>query len=276
MNHLLAFVLRAGLFTLATLAGIPAWAGAGCTSRHPSPQQLDAAAATALRAVDALDAADAPVALIARVGTDLSRQGLVYSHAGFVLRDHADGRWTVVHLLNECGTDRSGLYVQGLVDFFADDLVNQDLRIVWFTPDAARRLDQRLAQVSRDPLHNPHYNLIARPGSRDYQNSTAWLVEMMASALAERPVKDRVEAYAVAHTQGFVPDQIKIPYTKRVMGGLFTANVAFTDHPLATRLSGNYPVITVRSILRYLDRTGYAADVLEWRNGRLMSTPGPA
>lgn len=276
MTRLPAFVLRASLFVLASLAGSTAWAGAGCAARHPSPQQLDAAAATALRAVDALEAADASVALIARVGTDLSKQGLVYSHAGFVLRDHPDGRWTVVHLLNECGSDRSGLYAQGLVDFFSDDLVNQDLRIVWFTPDVARRLSQYLAHMPRGNLHNSHYNLIARPGSRDYQNSTAWLVEVMASAQATRPVKDRVDAYALARAGGFVPDIIGIPYAKRVLGGLFSANVAFTDHPVATRLSGDYPVITVRSIFRFFDKAGYTARVEEWRHGRRMSAPGPA
>lgn len=97
------------------------------------PHKVADAARTALLAAQQLDEVDAPVALIARVGTDLSKQGTVYSHAGFAVRDHAEGRWTVVHLLNECGSDRSGLYAQGLVNFFADDLVNEDLRIVWFT-----------------------------------------------------------------------------------------------------------------------------------------------
>ena len=193
-----------------------------------------------------------------------------------MVRDHPQGRWTVVHLLNECGSDRSGLYAQGLVNFFSDDLVNQDLRIVWFKPDVAQRLTRRLQQVPRHSLHHPHYNLIARPGSRDYQNSTAWLVEMMASAIADSPIYDRATAYAFARGDGFVPETIHVPYTKRVLGGLFTANVDFTDHPVATRLSGDYPVVTVRSIFRYLDRAGYTERVQEWRNGRLMAKPGPA
>lgn len=251
-------------------------AGSACDEQQLPPNKLGAAAQTALLAVAALDRTDAPVALIARVGTDLSKHGLVYSHAGFVVRDHAHGRWTVLHLLNECGSDRSGLYAQGLVNFFSDDLVNQDLRIVWFTPEVANRLAERLNQLPRHSLHHPRYNLIARPGSREYQNSTAWTLEVMASALAGRTLPDRAAAYAFTRSDGFVPDSIHIPYSKRVLGGLFSANTVFTDHPVATRLSGDYPVITVRSIFRYLDQAGYIERQHEWRNGRLQARPGPA
>lgn len=241
-----------------------------------SPAKVAAAAETAMHTVAALDEADAPVALVARVGTDLSKHGLVYSHVGFVLRDHPDGRWTVLHLLNACGTDRSALHAQGLVNFFADDLVNQDARIVWLQPALAQRLASQLRALPRNALHQPHYNVIARPGSRDYQNSTAWVLETLAAALPEAgTLHDRGHAYAYAEHDDFQPDRIHIAYSKRILGGLFSANAAFTDHPVGTRLSGDYPVITVRSILRYLQARGYAVQQREWRNGRLQSRPGP-
>jgi len=265
---------------LAVLVMLLPWAeacaGSACDEQPVAPHDIALAAQTALLAAAALDKADAPVALIARVGTDLSKQGLVYSHAGFVVRDHAHGRWTVVHLLNECGSDSSHLYAQGLVNFFSDDLVNQDLRIVWFKPDIANRLAGRLKQIPRHSLHHPRYNLIARPGSRDYQNSTAWIVEMMASALAGDDFYDRTTAYAFTRSDGFVPDTIHIPYAKRVLGGIFSANTVFTDHSVATRLSGEYPVITVRSIFRYLDQAGHVERQQEWREGQLQARMGPA
>jgi hypothetical protein len=271
MKRALAALLLASWLGLADAS-----AGGACDEQHPSPLKLAAAAQTALLAAAALDQADAPMALIARVGTDLSKHGLVYSHAGFAVRDHAHGRWTVVHLLNECGSDRSGLYAQGLVNFFSDDLVNQDLRIAWFTPEVANRLAERIKQLPRHSLHHPRYNLIARPGSRAYQNSTAWILEVMASALAGRAFPDRTAAYAFVRSDGFAPDSIHIPYSKRVLGGLFSANTVFTDHPVATRLSGDYPVITVRSIFRYLDQAGYVEHQQEWRDGQLRARPGPA
>lgn len=251
-------------------------AGTNCEARVMPPTKVAAAAETALRTARALDERDAPVALVARVGRDLSGHGLVYSHAGFAVRDHADGRWSVVHLLNECGSHRSGLYAQGLVNFFSDDLVNQDARIVWLQPAHAQRLADHLRALPSNPLYQPDYNLIARPGSRDYQNSTAWVLETLAATLpAASDARSRAQAWAIADRGGFRPDTIHIPYSKRVLGGLFGSNVAFTDHTVGTRLSGHYPVVTVRAILRWLDERGHAQAQVEWRAGRLQASPGP-
>lgn len=265
---------------VAVLAAVLAWlpaqgrAGTGCSGEPLPPAKLAAAAQTALTVAAALDREDAPLALVARVGTDLSAQGLVYSHIGFVVRDHPAGRWTAVHLLNQCGSDRSHLYTQGLVNFFADDLVNQDARIVWLEPALAQRLAERLRALPAGALHQPRYNLIARPGSAGYQNSTAWVLETLGAALAPTPAADRAAAFAAVRGDGFRADRVRIPYSKRVLGGLFTANIAFTDHPVATRLGGDYPVVTVRSIVEYLERSGHVQAQREWRNGRAMDAPG--
>lgn len=261
---------------LACVAPARVQAGANCEAARMSPEKVAAAAETALRTVAALDGHDAPVAMVARVGTDLSKHGLVYSHAGFAVRDHPQGRWTVVHLLNECGSSRSGLYAQGLVNFFADDLVNQDARIVWLQPDHARRLAAHLQALPANALFQPDYSLIARPGSRRYQNSTAWVLETLAATLPGADgVRDRQRAHALAVAHGFRADTLRIPYSKRVLGGLFGSNVAFADHDLGTRLSGDYPVVTVRSILRWLAREDRAQGQMEWRDGQLLPRPGP-
>jgi len=254
----------------------PAHAGTDCTMRTMAPTRIADAAATALLVVAALDESNAPVAMVSRVGTDLSKHGLRYSHAGFAVRDHRDGRWTVVHLLNDCSSDGSGLYAQGLVNFFADDLVNQDARITWLQPDVAERLAARLLALAGDALYTPRYNLIARPDSRHYQNSTSWVLEHIAAALpANVKIHTRASAYRQALAHDFEPGRIRIPYTKRIVGGLFAGNLVFTDHPVATRLGGDYPVVTVRSILEWLQRSGIGVQEREWRHGRAMTTPGP-
>ena len=255
----------------------PAHAGTDCTLQTMPPTRIADAASTALMVVAALDDRNAPVAMVSRVGTDLSKHGLRYSHAGFAVRDHRDGRWTVVHLLNDCSSDGSGLYAQGLVNFFADDLVNQDARITWLQPDIAERLAARLLALPGDPLYTPRYNLIARPDSRQYQNSTSWVLEHIAAAIPPPRVGilTRSAAYQQALAHDFEPGRIRIPYTKRIVGGLFAGNLVFTDHPVATRLGGDYPVVTVRSILEWLQRSEIAAHEREWRHGRAMATPGP-
>lgn len=270
-------MLAAAMVVAGVVGLLPAQGRAGtrCEAETVSPQKVAAAAQTALTVAAALDERDAPAALVARVGTDLSAQGLVYSHIGFVVRDHPSGRWTALHLLNECGSDRSNLYAQGLVNFFSDHLVNQDARIVWLEPAQAQRLAERLRALPRDGLHQPHYNLIARPGSADYQNSTAWVLEILGTTLPDISADaNRRGAYLAAQHDGFRPDAIHIPYSKRVLGGLFSANVAFTDHSIGTRLGGDYPVVTVRSIVQYLDRSGHVDAQREWRNGRVMERLG--
>jgi hypothetical protein len=270
-----AAAILLGLVLAAAAPG--ARAGTACVEHAPTASTLADAAASALRVQAVLEAEDAPVALLARAGTDLSKYGLHYSHVAFVVRDHPAGRWTVVHLLNECGTDHSTLYAQGLVNFFADDLVAQDARVEWLPPELADRLARDLAGPNVAALHDRDYNVIARPDSQRTQNSTSWVLEMLAAAWSPPGMApDRTRAQGIARGTGHVPDRIHIPYSKRVLGGLFSANTDFTDHPVATRLSGDYPVVTVRSILRWLQANSLERRTWEWRDGREQAPPGPA
>lgn len=268
MKALLTFAL------IGLLAASHAHAGTACEATAPSPRKIAAAADMALRVADALDEHEAPVALVARHGQDLSKYGLYYSHVGFALRDARDGRWSVIHLLNDCGSDSSALYAQGLVDFFSDNLVDVDARMVWLQSDDAQRVANHLLGDPSRLLHEPHYNVIARPGSTRYQSSTAWVLENLAAMLDDNCVDRRQSAQTCVDGDGFHSDRIHIAYGKRVLGGLFSANTVFTDHPLATRLAGDYPVVTVRAIVEYLQRAGHVEREMEWRGGRLLATPG--
>lgn len=245
-------------------------AGVNCEGRAVTPEQMAQAASNAMAIRNSLDASDAPVALVARVGTDLSRHGLRYSHAGLAVRDHPSGRWTVVHLLNECGRSTSRLHVEGLVNFYADNLEPGFARTVWIRPELAEQL-ATWTEADFRRLHEARYNLITRPGSARYQNSTAWLLEVLAAAQLRQPSPTRAQAQALLSAQGFVPDHINISYGERIAGGLFSATTVFTDHPLATRLSGDYPVITVRAIVGYLSSQGLLVREVEWMSG----TPVP-
>jgi len=162
------------------------------------------------------------------------------------------------------------------VNFFADDLVTQDARIIWLQPAHAERLALHLAGLPQASLFQPRYNLIARPDSTQYQNSTSWLLETLSATQPARgDIRTRHIAYAQALAIGFEPDILRIAYTKRVAGGLFGGNLSFSDHPVATRLSGRSPVVTVRAILAWLDRSALAQEQAEWRGGMLQCQPGP-
>jgi len=253
-----------GALLLALLAFAPlAHAGGGCKVEHASAAQVATAARAAERMRATLESGDAPVALVARIGTDLSRFGQKYSHVGVAVRDHADGRWTVVHLLNVCGTDHSGIYAEGLTNFFLDEMVSYDGAVVFLEPALARKLAER---ITRDPLalHERRYNVIARWDSERYQNSTAWVLEQLVSAAHDLdPSLGRQAAQAQLVADHYRADVLHIPYAERLAGGLFMPNVAFTDHPLGARLSGEYPVVTVRSIFEYLDAQHESQRVVE-------------
>ncbi len=265
----------APLWLCLLLVTLPVWAGRGCETRVLPPQEMARAAESALRVATALEAQPAEVALLARAGTDLSQHGMHYSHVGFVLRDHPRGRWTVVHLLNYCGRGDSALFEEGLFNFFADDLATQDARIVWLKPKLAAKLASLLRSNAVHSLHQPRYSLIARPGSVGYQNSTAWVLELLIAAEYGTAL-DRRKVHAHVRDSGFEPDRVHIAYSKRIAGGLFADNLVFTDHSVATRLRGDYPVVSVRSILSYLEQQQQIDLQREWRRGIESERLGPA
>jgi hypothetical protein len=264
-------------FMLCLLLLKPAFAGTQCSEKTASPQSIALAAESAQRVVKALEKQNAPVALLARNGTDLTKYGLHYSHVGFVVRDHSDGRWTVIHLLNQCRSSHSDIYAQGLVNFFTDDLQSQDARIVWLKPELASRLATLLTSHAALSVFDPDYSVIARYDSKRYQNSTAWVLDVLSIAqLPNNRATRRDNAQALEKAQNFMPDMIHIAYTQRILGGFFSANTVFSDHSVGARLSGGYQVVTVRAIFRHLLQLDMIHQQWEWRDGREAVVLGPA
>jgi hypothetical protein len=224
------------------------WAGKSCQHVLPSATASEAAAAASVALKSALEARGTDLAIVARRGQDLSAQGLIYSHAAIAQK--RNGQWRVVHLLNECGTDSGALFEEGLFEFFSDSPISYQSKIVWLNDAVSADISQALSQHQGKAVFEPRYSIIARVGSKTRQNSTAWLLEMIVAS--HFPARDsRKEARFALEESQYQADQIHLSYGKRFAGGLFKANAIFTDHPLSTRLSGNYPVSTVRSVFRY-------------------------
>ncbi|MEO9063859.1 MAG: DUF2145 domain-containing protein [Burkholderiaceae bacterium] len=205
------------------------------------------------RSFDLLEASGAEVALIARAGQDLTRYGLRYSHMGFVWCDHPDGRWTVVHELNACGSAESSLFDQGLGNFFLDDPFRYEALIVIPDVESQHRLATMLAGDMPQRMHEPHYNVIAFPFSTRYQNSNQWALELMATAMSrDFPIADRASAQTWLKAAGYRPTTLEIPALTRLGGRLFKANVAFDDHPFDRRMAGRIDAVSVESVLDFL------------------------
>ncbi len=243
---------------LAVVGSCAAYAGSNCERREVDAHQLRSASTLTARVVEQLEARNRPLAVLSRVGQDLSGYGLRYSHSGLVVRDHALGRWTVIHQLNHCGGADSAIYAEGLLNFYLDDLYRYEAHIAWPDQVLSDGLLRALNAGAALRVFDPRYSVISRYGSARTQNSTAWLAELIGYALAvELPQCDRIRSSRPfgrcgLDGHGYRPEQIRISYGRRVVGGLFSANASFSDHPVSSRLSGKYQVVSVRSILALL------------------------
>ena len=241
------------LAALALAAPLAAQAGQACENKPLAPHEIVLQMDLAQRTVAALDASGARVALVARAGQDLSKYRLRYSHMGIALRDHPAGRWTVVHELNDCGTAVSGLYNEGMGNFFLTDLYRAEAQLVIPGIEAQEKLAKLVATRTPLRLHEPRYNMLAYVYSTQYQNSNQWVLETLAAALAPPgQVETRAEAQSWMRSRGFQPPTIEVPAAVRLGARMFRANVAFDDHPFDRRMAGQIDTVSTDAVLRLL------------------------
>ncbi|HTD91666.1 MAG TPA: DUF2145 domain-containing protein [Burkholderiales bacterium] len=249
-------------FLLTLPAALPAQAGRTCQELKPAPVTIQKALQLALLTRDALDASGAEVALIGRMGRDMSKQGLRYSHMALALRDHPHGRWLLTHMLNECGTAVSTLYDEGLGNFFLDDVF--EFEAIILIPN--RALQAQLLAIAATPLpvalHEHSYSLIAHPYSTRHQNSNQWVLEQIAAAMAPPDaVTHRAQAQRWLRASGYAPTDIRVTPFERIGARFFAANVYFDDHSNDEMRFGRYQAVTVESVIRFVEQAQAAASI---------------
>jgi hypothetical protein len=187
---------------------------------------------------EALAASGAEVALIARSGTDLSRFGLRYSHAGVALADGLDMPWAVRQLYYACAEGQPRLFDQGLAGFVSgtDDASVGYVRLLLLPPAAAAPL----AAAARDKplalgLLNARYSANAYPFSTRYQNCNQWVAELMAAATAGMAAREDAQAWL--RREGYAPQPVHAsPWL--MLAGRFVPWLHFDDHPAEQLDSG--------------------------------------
>ncbi|TWI66251.1 hypothetical protein IP91_02063 [Pseudoduganella lurida] len=248
---------------IALLAAAPVHAGQSCEERPLPLEEVIRTMGLAQRTLRALDDSGASAAMVSRVGQDLSRYGLTYSHMAFVVRDHPDGRWTVVHELNDCGTAVSDLWNEGIGNFLLIGLHRHTTQLL--IPGAATQARLAALLATRTPrrLHEAHYSMLSHVFSTRYQNSNQWVLETYAAAAAPPgKVETRAEAQAWLRGSGYRPITVAVPMFTRLGGRMFRANVAFDDHPFDRRMAGQIDTVTTDSIVRFVQAQDAAARVL--------------
>lgn len=248
VRHLFAALLSVMIFT-------QAHAGSACNETPPDANNVMRALELAQKSAKALDDSGAKVAMIARVGQDLSKYHLKYSHMAFVWRPTPDKPWSVIHELNQCGTDHSSLFDEGLGNLFLDNMYSYQTLIVIPSAQTQQRMAAILASGDMKKFHGRPYNMVAYPFSTEFQNSNQWLLETLSSAMAQDTViANRTDAQAWLKLAGYRPTTLDIPMGQRLGADFFRANISFNDHPFGDRMAGRIDTVTVDSVVEFVAR----------------------
>lgn len=245
--------LFAALLLLTAFA--QAHAGSACTEAPPNADKVMRALELAQKSSKALDDSAARVAMIARVGQDLSKYHLKYSHMGFVWRSAPGQPWSVIHELNQCGTASSALFDEGLGNMFLDDMFAYQALIVIPSARTQERMAAILANGDMLKFHGRPYNMVAYPFSTEFQNSNQWLLETLSAAMAQDTViANRGDAQAWLKLAGYRPTTLNVLMMQRLGADFFRANISFNDHPFGERMAGHIDTVTVESVVNFVAR----------------------
>ena len=250
------------LMAAACLFNQAAHAGRSCEQKPLTTDAVMRGMALAEQTRQALDASGQDLVILGRVGQDLRKYGVHYSHLAFAYRE-ADGQggtvWRVLHKLNDCGSATAEIYRQGLGQFFLSDPFRYEAAFV----APASRIQSALMPVMTDrqralAMHRRPYSMVSYVWSERYQQSNQWVLETVAAAMLP-PSATRQQAQAWLMSQAYMPAILHLSALERLGGRVTAANIAFDDHPPSKRYSGQIETITADSVFRWLERSGLGA-----------------
>ena len=249
----ISMLAAAGLFIQA------AHAGRSCDQKQLTVDAVTRGMALAEQTRQALDASGQDLVLLARVGQDLGKYGIHYSHLAFAYRetdDRGGSVWRVLHKLNDCGSDHAAIHRQGLGQFFLGDPFRHEAAFI----APARPIQAALLPMMTDrqralSMHRRPYSMVSHVWSERYQQSNQWVVETMAAAMLPAGAS-RQQAQGWLMAQAYKPAVLHLSALERLGGRVTTANIAFDDHPPAKRYAGQIETITADSVFRWMERTG--------------------
>jgi hypothetical protein len=228
--------------------------GAAADDCKPVPStlaQVQQAVLAGSTLYERLERTGAEVAVVARIGTDQRKRGILYTHAGLAWRDHPKGRWHFIHELNHCGRDSSELFDDGPVDFFLERPFRYDAWVVVPAPELRRSIVALLREGADRLLHEPSYNAIAHPFRTRFQNSNQWLLELIAVALEPAGPRTRAYAQEVLRRRSFEPARVRLGFFERI-GTHNRDNVSLSDHDRSELREGGYLYVSVESLVAFL------------------------
>lgn len=244
----LTFALWLGIAPISALAD-----STNCHYNAPSVEDISATMHRAQLLKQELERQPETIAVLVRQGQDMSSRDLTWSHAGYAVRQ-SNGDWHIFHNLNICGTASSSLYIQGLYEFLADELVNQNIAIL--RPRA--ELVESLKDILRSPVklnlfHSRRYNLIAWPFAGPYQNSNGWLLEIFARA-NDAQIWSRNDARRWLKKANYQPSVVNVSGLEKLGAKLFASNIYTDDQPDEFLSQGKVGLNSGDSVIHFISR----------------------
>ena len=220
-----------------------------CRSMDIKAENLTKAITMALKLHTFLEKEQPEIALVARVGSDLSRYQMVYSHMGIVMRSHPQGKWIFIHLLNHCGSNKAALFDEGLIPFFNDRPFRYQALVIFLKPALQQKIKQVLLNGTAEQLFDSDYNMLASPYKQETQNSNQWVLEVIASAQSYYlNATERLAAQRILALSGYQGEKIKLSFWQK-LGSIFKDNVNLNEQ----NNQKNIEFVSVRSVISYLE-----------------------
>lgn len=204
----------------------------------------------------------ARAAIIARVGRPRNKlpEGISFTHTAIAIYSQittADGRkipgYAIYNLYQRTDEpDVSDLIQDFPVDFFAGVEV-LEAGIIIPSPELQKRVLNVLASPAYKELHNPRYSVIANPFTLKFQNCTEHTLDVITAAIYETSDIKVIKANEKAY---FEPQPVNVNPVKLLLGSMFAADVATSDHP------GSPVTSTFTAIGKFLTKYNAASEIL--------------
>jgi hypothetical protein len=213
-------------------------------SSKPTATQLDRLLRVANIVKQEAERSGHSVALVSRSGTNLSRFGIRYSHAGLSLQSHGQGPWSVRQLYYACEEQQPRVFDQGMSGFLLGT-DNLDLGYVSLVLLPAPHAAEVANAAADDPLAvgllGSAYSANAHPSSLRFQNCNQWVAELLAAAWGgirptptqgasqSRVLRQQTQTWLTQH--GYVPQPVNVNSHALMALVPFVALIHNDDHP---------------------------------------------
>jgi hypothetical protein len=191
-----------------------------------------------------------------------------YTHAGLAYKNHPSGEWTVVHMLNDCG-EKSSIYAESLMKFFLDDPFEYKTVVAIPSVEIQQHLENIIIKrnMATALFNNSRYSSVSNPFNTQRQNSNEYILDTLTTALALNSginnIFTREQAKDYLHgaklKQYVEPEQVKVKGLESfgMAFGFGPKNATLEDHPRSERSNGSVNMVSVGTLIQFLDNTGH-------------------